>query len=64
VQAAKKQARIPELAQPTLGKGETLAQLLADKSAFEQFDADAAGARGSGYVRLQQLAVEHLMGAR
>jgi xylose isomerase len=64
VQAAKKQARIPELAQPTLGKGETIAQLLADKSAFEQFDADAAGARGSGYVRLQQLAVEHLMGAR
>jgi xylose isomerase len=59
VQAAKKQARIPELAQ-----GETIAQLLADKSAFEQFDADAAGARGSGYVRLQQLAVEHLMGAR
>jgi xylose isomerase len=64
VQAAKKQARIPELAQPTLGKGETIAQLLADKSAFEQFDADAAGARGSGYVRLQQLAVEHLLGAR
>ena len=64
VQAARKQARIPELAQPTLGKGETIAQLLADKSAFEQFDADAAGARGSGYVRLQQLAVEHLMGAR
>jgi xylose isomerase len=64
VQAARKLARIPELAQPTLGKGETIAQLLADKSAFEQFDADAAGARGSGYVRLQQLAVEHLLGAR
>jgi xylose isomerase len=64
VQQAMKQARIPELAQPTLTKGETIAQLLADKSAYETFDADKAGARGSGYVRLQQLAVEHLLGAR
>ena len=64
VQAAMKLARIPELAQPTLGKGETIADLLADKASFERFDADEAGARGSGYVRLQQLAVEHLMGAR
>ncbi|MCA3006764.1 MAG: xylose isomerase [Phycisphaerales bacterium] len=64
VQQAMKQARIPELAQPTLKKGETIAQLLADKSAYETFDADKAGAGGSGYVRLQQLAVEHLMGAR
>ena len=64
VQQAMKQARIPELAQPTLKKGETIAQLLADKSAYETFDADKAGARGSGYVRLQQLAVEHLLGAR
>lgn len=64
VQAAMKLARIPELAQPTLGKGETIADLLADKASFERFDADEAGARGSGYVRLQQLAVEHLLGAR
>ena len=28
------------------------------------FDVDAAGARGYGFVRLHQLAVEHLMGAR
>jgi xylose isomerase len=55
---------VADLAQPTLGEGETLAQLLADRSAFEDFDADAAGARGYGYVRLNQLAVEHLMGAR
>jgi len=26
--------------------------------------ADAAGARGAGYVHLNQLAVEHLLGAR
>ena len=28
------------------------------------FDVDTAGAKGYGFVRLQQLAVEHLMGAR
>ena len=33
-------------------------------SAFEDFDADAAGPRGYGYVRLNQLAIEHLLGAR
>ncbi|NLT56904.1 MAG: xylose isomerase [Actinomycetales bacterium] len=57
-------ARIGELAVPTLADGESYADLLADRSAFEDFDADAAGARGCGYVRLDQLAVEHLMGAR
>ena len=30
----------------------------------EEFDADAAAARGVGAVRLEQLAVEHLLGAR
>ena len=57
-------ARVPELAQPTLGDGETYEQLLADRSAFEDFDADAAGRRGAGVVRLSQLALEHLLGAR
>ena len=57
-------ARIGELAVPTLADGESYADLLADRSAFEDFDADTAGARGCGYVRLDQLAVEHLMGAR
>jgi xylose isomerase len=57
-------ARVPELAQPTLGAGETYDDLLADRGAFEEFDADAAGARGAGQVRLAQLAVEHLVGAR
>ncbi len=64
VQAALADARVEELKSPTLGEGETLADLLADESAFEKFDADAAGARGAGFVRLNQLAVEHLMGAR
>ncbi|WP_441247667.1 xylose isomerase [Kitasatospora sp. McL0602] len=57
-------ARTAELAAPTLADGETYAGLLADRSAFEDFDPDAAAERGCGYVRLNQLAVEHLMGAR
>ncbi|MBL8753727.1 MAG: xylose isomerase [Planctomycetes bacterium] len=64
VQAAMRDARLPELAQGTLGKGETIADLLRDKSAYETFDANAAGARGCGFVRLNQLAVEHVLGAR
>ena len=64
VQQALADCRVPELATPTLGAGESYVDLLADRSAFEEFDAVAAGARGSGYVRLSQLVVEHLMGAR
>jgi xylose isomerase len=57
-------ARVPELATPTLAEGESYDDLLADRSAFEDFDADAAATRGAGAVRLAQLAVEHLVGAR
>ncbi|SDZ14348.1 xylose isomerase [Geodermatophilus africanus] len=64
VQEALAAAQVPELAQPTLADGETHADLLADPSAFEEFDAEAAGARPGGQVRLSQLAVEHLLGAR
>ncbi|WP_448619548.1 xylose isomerase [Geodermatophilus sp. URMC 65] len=64
VQEALAAARVPELAQPTLGEGETYEQLLADRSAYEDFDAETAGARPGGQVRLSQLALEHLLGAR
>ncbi|SDN68855.1 xylose isomerase [Geodermatophilus sp. DSM 45219] len=64
VQEALAAARVPELARPTLGDGETYEDLLADRTAFEDFDAEAAGARPGGQVRLAQLAVEHLLGAR
>jgi xylose isomerase len=57
-------ARVPELARPTLADGESYEDLLADRSAFEEFDVDAAAARGAGAVRLSQLALEHLLGAR
>jgi xylose isomerase len=64
VQAALAAARVGELATPTLGDGESYRDLLADQSAFENFDVETAGARGLGAVHLTQLAIEHLMGAR
>ncbi|AEB46929.1 MULTISPECIES: xylose isomerase [Micromonospora] len=57
-------SKVAELGVPTLGEGEGYAELLADTSAFEEFDVDAVAARGFGFVRLNQLAVEHLLGAR
>ncbi|RZQ61051.1 xylose isomerase [Amycolatopsis suaedae] len=64
VQEALAAARVPELATPTLAPGETPADLRADTSAFEDFDTDAAAVRGYGFVRLSQLALEHVLGAR
>jgi xylose isomerase len=64
VAAAMAASRVPELSEPTLGPGESYDQLLADRSAYETFDPDTEGVRGYGYVALEQLAVEHLLGAR
>jgi xylose isomerase len=57
-------ARLNELAMPTLSDGESVTDLLADRTAFEDFDPDKAAERGYGFVALNQLALEHLMGAR
>jgi xylose isomerase len=64
VQEALGVAGVPDLATPTLGHGETSDDLLADPTAFESFDADAKGNRSHGATRLDQLALEHLLGAR
>jgi xylose isomerase len=65
VQEALAASRVPELSQPTLGAGESYDDLLADRSAWEDFNAGSYfGAKGFGFVRLQQLALEHLLGAR
>jgi xylose isomerase len=64
VQAAMKAAGVPDLSVPTLGDGESLADPLADRGAFEDFDAAASGARSHGATVLDQLALEHLLGAR
>ncbi|MET8231950.1 xylose isomerase [Micromonospora sp. NPDC005298] len=57
-------SKVGELSTPTLGSGESYDDLLADRSAFEDVDVDAVAARGYAFVRLNQLAVEHLLGAR
>jgi xylose isomerase len=64
VQAALQASGVETLRRPTLDDGETLADLIADRSAFEDFDPEAAGKHGFGFVRLNQLALEHLVGAR
>jgi xylose isomerase len=63
VQAALAAARVGELRETTLGAGETYTDLLADPAA-DKFDADEVGEAGYGFVALNQLALEHLVGAR
>jgi xylose isomerase len=65
VQEALKSAQVDGLSTPTLAEGESYDELLADRSAFEDFDpAPYYNGKGFGFVRLQQLATEHLLGAR
>jgi xylose isomerase len=52
-------ARVPELSQPTLGAGETLADLRT-----ASYDVEALGARGLAFEYLDQLAMDHLLGVR
>ena len=54
-----KESRIDQLEVPTLAAGETWSDL-ADAS----FDVELAGARGYGYEKIDQLAIEHLMGIK
>ncbi|MFF4285785.1 xylose isomerase [Streptomyces sp. NPDC001633] len=61
VQDALRAARLPELARPTAEDG--LAGLLADPTAYETFRPEAAAARGMAFERLDQLALDHLLGA-
>ena len=63
VQEALRAARVDELSTPTLAPRESGASILNDAS-IANFDVDAAGVKGYGFVHLHQLAVEHLMGAR
>ncbi len=64
VQDALRAARLDQLARPTLAPGETVSELLADRSAFEDFDPDAAARRGMAFEQLDQLAMDHLLGLR
>ena len=65
VQEALKASGVIELQTPTLAEGETYDDLLADRASFEDFDPSPYyNGKGFGFVRLQQLATEHLLGAR
>lgn len=65
VQEALAAAKVPELSVPTLADGETYTDLLTDPTAYEDFNTSAYyNGNGYGFVRLQQLATEHLLGAR
>jgi xylose isomerase len=63
VQEALRASKVLELETPTLNPGETYQDLLNDKSAFEEFDVEAAGAQGYGFVKLHQLAIDHVLRA-
>ncbi|WP_105033746.1 xylose isomerase [Cryobacterium aureum] len=65
VQAALAASKVPDLSNNTLAVGESYDDLLADRGSYEDFDTDAYfGGKGFGFVHLQQLALEHLLGAR
>ena len=64
VQEALRASQVGELATPTLGDAESYLDLLADRSAFEDFDLKTAAVHGFGFAHLDQLAVEHVLGAR
>ncbi len=62
VRAALRASRLDELARPTAADG--LAELLADRTAYEEFDVDAAAERGMAFEALDQLAMDHLLAVR
>ena len=57
--SAMAESNIPGLAEPTFASGETWRDLAQDS-----FDVEQAGKRGYHYEALDQLALEHLMGAK
>jgi len=59
VKAALEASRVAELAAPTLADDESLAELRAERP-----DVEALAARGMHFERLDQLAMEHLLGVR
>lgn len=64
VKALRKLAKVEELAKPTLNQGESAAALM-NSSEFSSFEAERYfNGKGAGMVQLNQLALEHLMGAR
>ena len=61
VREALERSGVYGLSEPTLAEGESLDDFLADRSAYEDFDTDAAAARDYHYVDLYEKAVQHLI---
>jgi len=65
VQKALERSKVNEINKPTLNSGESQKDILSDASAYEGFDAESYySGKGFGFVALNQLALEHLLGAR
>ncbi|WP_369131895.1 xylose isomerase [Modestobacter sp. I12A-02662] len=64
VQEALAEAGVPDLDLPTLEPGEDHAKLLADRSAFEDYELEEPRTKGYGFARVQRYAIEHLLGVR
>jgi len=64
VQEALAEAGVADLNLPTLEPGEDYAKLLADRSAFEDYELEEPRTKGYGFARIQRYAIEHLLGAR
>ena len=64
VQEALEAAGVNELAQPTLAADESLESFLTDPTVDQDLDLSGPSERNYGFVRLHQLAIEHLTGFR
>jgi len=65
VQEALLASQVEQINVPTLNAGESYDDLIADRASYEEFDSGAYfDGKGFGFVRLQQLALEHLLNAR
>jgi xylose isomerase len=65
VQSALSSAKVFEIEESTLSPGETVDDIKSNRALWEEFDSQAFfDGNGFGFVRLQQLATEHLLGAR
>ena len=65
VQEALLASRVAQIEETTMAAGETYDDLLADRSSYEDFDTDQYfNGKGFGFVHLNQLALEHMLGAR
>jgi xylose isomerase len=62
VLAALDAAGVGDLSTPTLAPGESVADLLADRASYEDYDADSADACAVNIETLDQLALDHLFG--